>query len=323
MESFSQHYPPFKRFADRGHLHRELGLHLEFVHLAFDRCKLNGYVHHGVGAHVFPKGVRCGLRWNHGSLRDYPTPCLRGLPCFSDSDHRGSCVHRYEALNTAFEPTSVIFLIPAKPFLHVYFIIVITVKNCYDLVKMDVSKILEIIKNTESPLKRQLLMVGLITRLLEEHGKKAPVVIGGCALSYYSREVYFTTDIDLAYAEREALDSVLKSVGFKKKGRYWVNEGLKMAIEAPTSKLAAEEAPVEIVEVGEGLQCTILGIEDLIIDRMNACKHWKSAIDCEMVELLVNRYYNDLDWPYLGKKAVKPENDILSELQEIKKRTQV
>jgi len=60
-------------------------------------------------------------------------------------------------------------------------------------------------------------MVGLITRLLEEQGKKAPVVIGGCALSYYSREVYFTTDIDLAYADREALDSVLGSIGFQKK----------------------------------------------------------------------------------------------------------
>jgi hypothetical protein len=188
---------------------------------------------------------------------------------------------------------------------------------------MDVSKILEIIKNTESPLKRQLLMVGLITRLLEENGKRAPVIIGGCALSYYSREVYFTTDIDLAYAERETLDRVLKSVGFQKKGRYWVHEGLKMAIEAPASKLAEEEAPMEIVEVGEGLQCTIIGIEDLIIDRMNACKHWKSEIDCEMVELLVNRYCNDLDWPYLERKAVKPENDISSELQEIKKRTRV
>lgn len=188
---------------------------------------------------------------------------------------------------------------------------------------MDTLKILEMIKNMEFPLKRQLLMVGLITKLLEEKGKKAPIIIGGCALSYYSREVYFTTDIDLAYAEREALDSVLKSVGFQKKGRYWVHEGLKMAIEAPTSKLAEEDAPVEIVEIGEGLRCTIIGIEDLIIDRMNACKHWKSEIDCEMVELLVTRYYNDLDWPYLERKAIKPENDILLELQEIRRRAQV
>ncbi|MCX8118799.1 MAG: hypothetical protein N3G78_12850 [Desulfobacterota bacterium] len=48
------------------------------------------------------------------------------------------------------------------------------------------------------------------------------MIIGGCALSYYSREVYFTADIDLAYADREALDRVLKRVGFEKRGRYWV-----------------------------------------------------------------------------------------------------
>src|SRR4030042_583969 len=68
----------YQGFADRGHLHRELGLHLEFVHLAPDRSKLNGYVHHGVGAHVFSKGVRGGLRWGHGSLRDYPAAWLGG-----------------------------------------------------------------------------------------------------------------------------------------------------------------------------------------------------------------------------------------------------
>jgi hypothetical protein len=187
---------------------------------------------------------------------------------------------------------------------------------------MNASEILEMIKDTESPLKRQLLMVGLITRLLEEKGKNAPVVIGGCALSYYSREVYFTADIDLAYPDREALNGILKSIGFEKKGRYWVHEDLKMAIEAPVSALAEEESPVEIIEIGEGLQCTIIGIEDLIIARLNACKHWKSEIDCEMVELLMHRYFNNLDWSYLGKKAAKPQNDVLSELQEFKRRVQ-
>ena len=141
-------------------------------------------------------------------------------------------------------------------------------------------------------------------------------------MSYYSREVYFTADIDLAYADREALDTVLKSIGFEKQGRYWVHEGLKMAIEAPTSTLAGEGAPVEVVELEEGLRCTIIGIEDLIIDRINACKHWKSETDCEMVELLIYRYLNDLDWSYLEKKAAKPENDILLELREFKRKAQ-
>ena len=185
---------------------------------------------------------------------------------------------------------------------------------------METNEILEIIQKTESPLKKQLLMVGLLTRLLRKMNRLAPLIIGGCALSYYSREVYFTSDIDLAYADREALDTVLQGIGFEKKGRYWVDERLKMAIEAPASSLPGQDSPVEVVDFGEGLQCTIIGIEDLVIDRLNAYKHWKSEIDGEMVELLIRRYRNDLDWPYLEKRAVLPENDTLPEILELKKK---
>jgi len=185
---------------------------------------------------------------------------------------------------------------------------------------MNTDEIIEKIRQAESPLKRQLLMVALITNLLKEKGKEGPIIIGGCALSYYSREVYFTADIDLAYADREALDDVLKSIGFDKRGRYWINEDLKIAVEVPASVLADEEAPVEIVELGEGLQCGIIGIEDLVIDRLNSCKYWKSEIDCEMVELLVRRYNKELDWGYLEKRAARPENNTLSELLGLKKR---
>jgi hypothetical protein len=93
-----------------------------------------------------------------------------------------------------------------------------------------------------------------------------------------------------------------------------------MAIEAPASSLPGEDSPVEVVELGEGLQCSIIGIEDLVIDRLNAYKHWKSEVDGEMVELLIRQYRNDLDWSYLEKKALLPENDTLSEILELKKR---
>ena len=187
---------------------------------------------------------------------------------------------------------------------------------------MNTNEIIEKIKQTDSPLKKQLLMVALITRLLEQKGKEVPVVIGGCAMSYYTREVYFTADIDLAYGDREALDTVLKEIGFMKEGRYWVNEELKMAIEVPASILVGEDSPVEIVELAENLQCKIIGIEDLIIDRLNACKYWKSEIDCEMVELLIQKYIKELDWNYLEKKAITPENDVLSELLELRQKVE-
>lgn len=183
---------------------------------------------------------------------------------------------------------------------------------------MNKEEILEIIKRTESPLKRQLLTVALVSHLLQKKGKEVPIVIGGLALSYYTREVYFTADIDLAYADREALDKVLKELDFEKRGRYWVNEDLKIAIEVPVGVLAEEDSPLEIVELGPELQCKIIGIEDLIIDRLNACKHWKSEIDCEMAELLVMKYGKELDWDYLEKRAKKPENDLIQELDELK-----
>jgi hypothetical protein len=184
---------------------------------------------------------------------------------------------------------------------------------------MERNAILDLIRRTESPLKRQLLTAALITRELEQRGKSAPVVIGGCALSYYAREVYFTADIDLAYADREALGAVLADLGFEREGRYWVQSGLNLAVEAPASNLAGEDAPREIVEMGLGLQCTILGIEDLLIDRLNAWKHWRSETDGELVELLVRRYNDDLDWDYLEEKALLPENDTLAKVRELKK----
>lgn len=185
---------------------------------------------------------------------------------------------------------------------------------------MRTEEIVEIIKRTESPLKKQLLTVALISKLLAEKGKETPVIIGGLALAYYSREVYFTADIDLAYADRDSLNNVLMSIGFSKKGRYWINQDLNVAIEVPATSLADEEAPLEIVEFEEGLQCKIIGIEDLIIDRLNSCKYWKYEVDCEMVELLIKKYYNELDWEYLERKAKKPANDALEELLLLKEK---
>lgn len=186
---------------------------------------------------------------------------------------------------------------------------------------MNVQELLSKVRNTESPLKRQLLAVALISRLLEEKGKSVPVIIGGCALSYYSREVYFTADIDLAYTDRRALDEILVSIGFKKEGRYWTSESLKLAVEVPASALVGEDSPLETVEFDDGLSCRIIGIEDLIIDRLNACKRWKYEVDCEMSELLILKYADKLDWRYLESQAAKPDNNVLDELSAFRKET--
>jgi hypothetical protein len=185
---------------------------------------------------------------------------------------------------------------------------------------VDTEDILARIATTEAPLARQMLMTGLITRVLEQRGKPAPVLVGGLALSYYTREVYFTADIDLAYIDDDALDAALRELDFVQRGRYWIHEGLGMAVEAPASGLAGEDAPRETVEMEGGLRCIVIGLEDLIIDRLNACRHWGSDVDCEMAELLIVRYREELDWAYLERRAALPENDTLAELLALKAR---
>ena len=94
-----------------------------------------------------------------------------------------------------------------------------------------------------------------------------------------------------------------------------------MAVEAPASGLPGEDAPRETVEIEGGLRCIVIGLEDLIIDRMNACKHRQSEVDGEMAELLIVRYRDELDWAYLEKRAARKENDTLAELLVLKERT--
>lgn len=37
-------------------------------------------------------------------------------------------------------------------------------------------------------------------------------------------------------------------------------------------------------------------------------------------ELLIKKYYNELDWEYIERRAKKPENDILEELLHLKEK---
>jgi len=187
------------------------------------------------------------------------------------------------------------------------------------MAQLDSMKVENLLAGVESPLKRQLLLLAFVSQRMKEAGSQVPVLIGGCALAYYSREVYFTTDIDLACADRGALDNVLCSIGFVREGRYWIHQGMNLMVEAPAASLAGEDAPRETVEMGDGLEFSVIGIEDLLIDRMNACVHWNSTQECEMVDLLISMWSAEIDWQYLLARAEKPENSTRARFDELRK----
>jgi excisionase family DNA binding protein len=79
---------------------------------------------------------------------------------------------------------------------------------------------------------RRLRFVALLTKAVVALGWRAPVIVGGCAVQYYTSGDYRTVDIDLVGAS-EPVAQVLESWGFLREGRHWYDSDLKLAVEVP------------------------------------------------------------------------------------------
>lgn len=129
---------------------------------------------------------------------------------------------------------------------------------------------------------------------------------------------YTTGDVDLALAHGPQTDAAFADLGFRKEGRFWVREDLDLLFdEAPApAGLPGETAPRTTVEI-EGLVVVILGIEDLLIDRLRAWIHGTSEEDGCWARRLALLYADRLDWSYLREKTepVATEADALAALE--------
>ncbi len=170
------------------------------------------------------------------------------------------------------------------------------------------------LESVENVLTKRLLFVGMLTRALEPDGV-TPVLIGGNAVEYYTAGGYATGDIDII-APHEPVDKVLKGWGFKKEGRYWWSEALNIVIEAPSSYLDAEQKE-RLIEVEiDSYSVFLLGVEDLILDRLNAYVYWNSKDDGLWAKELLVLYKDDIDWSYLESRAGK--ESVLKALHEMR-----
>ncbi len=152
--------------------------------------------------------------------------------------------------------------------------------------------------------RRRLLALGLLADRLQEDGIE-PILVGGAALEFYTAGGYATKDIDLALPASPAVDQAFAELGLAKEGRYWYREDLDLLFEAPAPEgLPGETAPRTEVEI-DGLRVVILGVEDLLIDRLRAWVHWKSEEDGRWTRRLALLYADRIDWRYLRRSLAK------------------
>lgn len=160
-------------------------------------------------------------------------------------------------------------------------------------------------------LERRLVFVGMLTAGVEALGWPAPVVVGGHAVEFYTAGSYATVDIDLA-GESEPVGQVLDAWGFEREGRHWYDEELGLLVEVPGSALGPQEKQHAVaVRIGS-MTAYIIGLEDLVIDRLAACAHWKHRESCEWAVRLL-RTADGLDSAYLSQRAT--EEQVVEELE--------
>ena len=148
---------------------------------------------------------------------------------------------------------------------------------------------------------KKAYFMSLLTRETELKNV-TPIVVGGSAVDFYTNGVFQSNDIDLV-GNRIIIGDILENTfGFKRSGRHWIDEQIGIFIEVPGDYLAGSKDKITTMTV-EGLKLYIIGIEDLIIDRMAACHEWKSETDCRQAHYLLRYYKSRIDFEYISEKA--------------------
>ena len=173
----------------------------------------------------------------------------------------------------------------------------------------------ERLKNENDQYRRRLLLIGYLTEKLRPQGV-VPIVVGGHAVEIYTFQDYSTQDIDLVVTHRELLGGLLESCEFQRcpGARHWINEELDLAIEIPDNQLAGDMNRLLEVEVDE-FSVFVIGVEDLIVDRLNAYVHWCSISDYEQALKVYLIHYDQINQEYLLQQVAK--NGVVSGLERL------
>ena len=173
----------------------------------------------------------------------------------------------------------------------------------------DSVSVLDRLRDEPDPQRRRLVALGVLTMRLSAHGIE-PILVGGAALEFYTAGGYATKDMNLALPASPDVDAAFAALGFEKEGRYWYHSELDLLFEAPApAGLPGEDAPRTEVEI-DGLRVVIIGIEDLLIDRLRAWVHWNSDEDGRWTRRLALLYPDRIDWNYVRDRVSRIPEEV-------------
>jgi hypothetical protein len=163
------------------------------------------------------------------------------------------------------------------------------------------------LRREPNELRKKMLLLGYITDRLERKSQSV-YLVGGQAVETYTAGQFTTGDIDITTTDRKATEEILGRIGFKREGMVWINEAISVAVHI-VDLIPNRTEKTRLIHVGP-YTVRVVGVEDLIIDRLAAAKFWKSKRDEEQARALFNAFAKQIDTKYLRKRAREEKVDL-------------
>ena len=104
-----------------------------------------------------------------------------------------------------------------------------------------------------------------------------PTLVGGGAVELYTGGAYRTGDLNFVGVVTAAVAKRMGEAGFERRGRHWIHERHRLFLEFPDDALDRANV-VATIRVGT-TSVVVIGLEELIVDRLAAWQFWRSEID--------------------------------------------
>jgi hypothetical protein len=162
------------------------------------------------------------------------------------------------------------------------------------------------LRKEPNQLRKKMLLLGYVTSQLEKK-KQSIFLVGGQAVETYTAGQFLTGDIDVTTSDSATTQKVLKSLGFEEIGMIWLSKPLGIAFH-----IVGYSAPgrSRTIRIGP-YKARIVGVEELILDRLSAAKFWNIPADYEKAQVLYDNFEKQIDKAYLREIAKKKKVDDL------------
>lgn len=120
-----------------------------------------------------------------------------------------------------------------------------------------------------------------------------PVLVGGGAVELLTAGTYTTGDLDFVGPVPSGVAKRLREAGFRRRGRHWIHEAQEIFLEFPAGALEEGESFRDLRVRGSTVR--IIGLEELIVDRLAAWQFWESTVDGYNAWLLLVRRRDEVD----------------------------